>query len=204
MFKKAALLIAALLIVVGLVRHFTSGPEITNPLPHGERIICFGDSLTFGTGAPPELSYPAQLSRLLGQPVENAGHPGDTTAMALARLERDVLDHSPRLVCITLGGNDLRQGVSRETAFANLTTIIKAIQAKGTLVVLGGLSFPILDRGYGTAYEETAEATGSVLVPDILDDIMGRDELMSDPIHPNGKGYAVMAQRFYEACKPYL
>jgi lysophospholipase L1-like esterase len=28
---------------------------------------------------------------------------------------------------------------------------------------------------------------------------MGKRDLMSDPIHPNEKGYKIMAQRFYEA-----
>ncbi|MDH5297441.1 MAG: GDSL-type esterase/lipase family protein [Desulfobulbaceae bacterium] len=204
MFRKLAILIAIVFAFYGLIRLFTPAPEITNPKPRGENLICFGDSLTFGTGAPPELSYPAQLSRLMGRPVINAGRPGDTTASALARLEEDVLAHSPSIVFITLGGNDLRTGVGGKAAFGNLKTIIESIQARGALVVLGGLSFPIWDRGYGTGYRETAEDTGAVLVPDILDEIMGREELMSDPIHPNAKGYAIMAARFFAAVEPYL
>ena len=74
----------------------------------GENIICFGDSLTFGTGAPRAKSYPAQLAKMLGNPVINSGIPGDTTARALQRLDRDVLSKSPRIVLITLGGNDLK------------------------------------------------------------------------------------------------
>lgn len=54
------------------------GPEPITPV--GENIICFGDSLTFGTGAPSDKSYPAQLAEMLGQPVINSGVPGDTTA----------------------------------------------------------------------------------------------------------------------------
>jgi len=67
----------------------------------GEKIICFGDSLTHGTGASRGKDYPSQLSKMISRPVINAGVPGDTTARALQRLERDVLSYSPDLVLVT-------------------------------------------------------------------------------------------------------
>jgi lysophospholipase L1-like esterase len=170
----------------------------------GENIICFGDSLTYGTGASRDMSYPAQLSEMIGQPVINAGIPGDTTSRALARLSEDVLARSPRIVLITLGGNDLKNGVDRDTAFKNLKTIIEAIQSAGGLVILGGVKFIILDKGYGDMYKKLAKETGIILVPNVLKGLIGKDKYMSDPIHPNGEGYAIMAKRFYEAMKPYL
>jgi lysophospholipase L1-like esterase len=33
------------------------------------------------------------------------------------------------------------------------------------------------------------------LIPDILDGIMGHPGLMSDSVHPNGRGYAMVADR---------
>lgn len=170
----------------------------------GDNIICFGDSLTFGTGAARDQSYPAQLAEMIGRPVINAGIPGDTTARALQRLERDVLSQSPRLVLITLGGNDLRKGVAKEAAFRNLREIVEAIQARDALVVVGGLSLLFWDRGYEAEYEKLADETGALLVPDILGGIMGHEDLMHDTIHPNGAGYEIMAEKFYRAIKPYL
>jgi lysophospholipase L1-like esterase len=170
----------------------------------GENIICFGDSLTYGTGAPRDKSYPAQLSDMTGQPVINAGVPGDTTTRALERLEEDVLSQSPRIVLITLGGNDLKNGVRKDVAFRNLKTIIEAIQAEGGLVILGGVKFIILDKGYGEMYKKLAKETDIILVPNVLKGLIGKDKYMSDPIHPNGQGYTIMAERFYEAMKPYL
>ncbi|MDX1775197.1 MAG: arylesterase [Desulfobulbales bacterium] len=170
----------------------------------GKNIICFGDSLTFGTGAPPDKSYPAQLAEMVAQPVMNAGIPGDTTARALQRLERDVLSKSPRIVLITLGGNDLKNGVDRKIAFKNLRTIAAAIKAEGAVVVIGGIKLLFWDRGYEKAYEKLAEDAGIVLVPDILGGIMGNKELMHDTIHPNSAGYKIMATKFYKAIKPYL
>jgi len=179
-------------------------PYVRNADPRGDNIVCFGDSLTYGTGASPGMDYPSQLRRLVSLPVINAGVPGDTAAEALERLEEDVLERSPRMVLITLGGNDLKNGASKEEAFENLRLIVERIQEAGALVVLGGIRFMVWDRGFGDAYEELAESTGSVLVDNVFEGVMGNAALMSDPIHPNDKGYAVFARRFHEALEPYL
>jgi acyl-CoA thioesterase-1 len=182
----------------------TACGQTEQPALRGQNIICFGDSLTYGTGAPRNKSYPAQLSDLIGQPVINAGIPGDTTARALQRLNRDVLSHSPRIVLITLGGNDLKNGVPSNTAFQNLNEIVRAIQAEGALVVLGGIKMLFWDRGYDEEYEKLAEETGAILIPNILNGLMGNVELMSDTIHPNAAGYEIMARRFHKAIALYL
>ena len=105
---------------------------------------------------------------------------------------------------LTLGGNDLKNRVGKDTAFANLKRIVARIQDRGALVIIGGLRFPLYDRGYAEGYRTLAEETGSVLIPNIFDGIMGDRSLMSDPIHPNAAGYALMADAFYSALKPYL
>ena len=179
----------------------------TSPEPvtlSGENIICFGDSLTLCTGAPRDTSYPARLSEMIGKPVINAGVPGDTTATALLRLERDVLSQSPRMVLITLGGNDLKNGVDKKIAFKNLRKMVAAIQERGALVVVGGIKLLFWDRGYDEEYEKLADDTEALLVPNLLGGIMGKEELMYDTIHPNAAGYEIMADKFYKAIKPYL
>lgn len=183
---------------------FSACQQVERPVLRGENIICFGDSLTYGTGAPRDKSYPAQLSQLIGRPVINSGIPGDTTTKALQRLDRDVLSQSPRIVLITLGGNDFLNGVAAKTAFQNLALIVKSIQAEGALVVVGGIKLPFWDRGYDEEYEKLAHATGALLIPNILSGILGKENLMSDTIHPNAAGYALVARRFHEEIAPYL
>lgn len=201
--KKLIVGIIALSAIAAIYHFITPSSAIVNRTPSGGTIVCFGDSLTYGTGASKGMDYPAQLSRMIGLPVMNAGVPGDTTARALKRLD-GVLDTQPRVVLITLGGNDLKNGISRQTAFDNLRAIIRSIQAEGALVIIGGIDIPFYGKGFGGAYRELAEETGSVLVPNVFDGIMGTRSLMSDPIHPNSQGYTVMAQHFYRALQPYL
>jgi lysophospholipase L1-like esterase len=180
------------------------GEQAAEPISAGGVILCFGDSLTYGTGASPGMDYPSRLGQMLGREVINAGVPGDTTASALNRLERDVLSVSPGLVLITLGGNDLKNGVPAEEALTNLIEIVETLQKNGARVIVGGLRFPMRDRGYGKAYDELAERTGVVLIPNVLDGIMGNRNLMSDPIHPNDEGYEVIAGSFYETVLDFL
>jgi len=192
-------------ILVGflLYQFFFSKPDlkIKNAHPIGENIICFGDSLTFGTGATKGMDYPSQLSKMISMPVLNKGVPGYTTARALTRLEQDVL--SPRIVLITLGGNDLKNGVPKGTAFQNLKRITESIQAKEG-VIIGGIDLPFWGRGYGEGYGQLCKETGAILIPNIFDGFMGNPHLMSDSIHPNDAGYTLMAEKFFKVLKPYL
>ena len=179
--------------------HEPQEPQVASTHSSAEIIICFGDSLTSGIGASNGMDYPSQLARMVGKPVINMGIPGDTTATALWRLDRDVLINKPDIVLITLGGNDLKNGVVRDVAFRNLKQIVQAIQKQGAQVIIGGLRFPGRDRGFGRGYEDLARQTGAMLIPDIFAGIVDNPNLMSDPIHPNNSGYRIMAQRFYEA-----
>ena len=200
--KKVLFIILVAVILFTGYRIFVAPPQFKNGSITYNTIICFGDSLTSGTGADPGMDYPAQLSRMIAKPVINAGVRGDTTARALKRLQRDVLSRSPDVVLITLGGNDLKNGVARDVAFKNLKRIVESIQGQGAQVIIGGLKFPLRDRGFAKGYSELADQTGAVLIPNIFKDVMGNRQLMSDPIHPNGEGYKIMADRFFQAMLP--
>lgn len=202
--KKVAAGAGVIVLLLIAYQAIFSGPEIINKDPLGTSIICFGDSLTAGTGAEPGQGYPSKLAKRLARDVINAGVPGDTTASALSRLSEDVLDHDPRIVLITLGGNDLMSDVPAADAMDRLGTIISRIQDRGALVIVGGLRPPIHGRAYIEGYDQLCEDNGCVLIDNVLDDIMGKSGLMSDRIHPNAKGYEVMAGTFEKAIRPYL
>jgi hypothetical protein len=85
------------------------------PDPNVRRILCLGDSLTFGNGVTEEDTYPRQLERLLtktGPPgrryeVINAGVPGYDTWQEARYLAQDGARFKPDLVIIGFYGNDI-------------------------------------------------------------------------------------------------
>jgi lysophospholipase L1-like esterase len=93
----------------------------------------------------------------------------------------------------------LKNGVASDSAFKNLKKIVNLIHNQGARVIIGGLSIPFRDRGFGRGFKNLADETDAILIPNILEGIMGNRNLTSDPIHPNGAGYKIIAERFYKA-----
>ncbi len=194
------LLVFGSIFLSGCTRH----PEIKNLKHPITRIVCFGDSLTAGEGAGEGEDYPAVLSRLTGKETINAGVSGDTTADALKRIEKDVLEWDPNLVIVLLGGNDFLQKIPQKETFRNIEKIVDLIQAKGAAVVLVEVRTGLLKDPYLSSFKDIARQKGALLVPDILSGIITNPDLVSDGLHPNAKGYQKMAQRIYQRIKPYL
>ncbi len=174
----------------------------------GTNIICFGDSLTRGQGAAEGEDYPTILQTELGLPVINSGVNGDTTFSALKRLESDVLDKDPKIVIVELGANDYLawgsqgKGPSTEDSFKNLKYMVKRIQREGAVVLIAAIPFNL---EYQRRYKKLAKETGSLLIPDVMRGIFGHSEHMSiDRMHPNAKGYRVMAENILEYLGPLL
>lgn len=195
--SRARLLVVASVIVVAVfvVLRSSRFPAVTNLDSRGSTIVAFGDSLTSGHGAGPGEDYPSRLSERIGVPVVNAGISGDTTEGALARIDQDVLSQNPRIVIVGLGGNDLIRRVPLASTEANLRAIIRKIQAAGAMVVLIGFQFPSFGGNYEKMYERVADDEGAFLISGTLKGILNDPALKSDEIHPNGRGYALMAER---------
>jgi len=63
------IIISVFTVIVVILLFFFFNPssyKIKNADPTGKTIVCFGDSLTYGTGAAKRMDYPSQLSRLIG------------------------------------------------------------------------------------------------------------------------------------------
>jgi acyl-CoA thioesterase-1 len=171
-----------------------SGPRLA-PLASGARILAFGDSLTFGTGAQAEESYPAQLGRMLGRTVERSGVPGETSGEGLARLPGELDRVNPDLLLLCLGGNDFLRRQDEARTEANLARMIELARERGVAVVLVGvprLSLISSLRG-AELYARLAERYGVPLENDVFADVLSQRELLHDRIHPNARGYERIA-----------
>lgn len=164
------------------------------PLPPGATLLAFGDSLTHGTGAGPDEDYPSILARQLGRHVVNAGVPGETTGGGLARLPAVLAETRPALVILCLGGNDFLQQTPSADVAANLRAMVQLCRAAGADVVLVGVPRPGLLLKADPLYAELAAELKVPLENDAIAGILQRGSLKSDHIHPNARGYAVLAE----------
>ena len=152
-------------------------------LQTGERVLCFGDSLTHA-----KQNYVDILQERLepkGITVTKAGRGGDKTPWALTRLYPDVIDRKPDAVSIFLGTNDAVIGrdrwadeprVTPEAYRCNLTWIIHLCRLSG--IRKFSITPPLwryegdLWRAHGNAFapycfaaREAADEMGARVVP---------------------------------------
>jgi lysophospholipase L1-like esterase len=123
---------------------------------------------------------------------------------ALRRIEDDVLSANPRIVIVGLGGNDFLGGMAMKSTEENLRTIVRKIQGVGAMVVLLGFQFPSFTVSYDDMYQRVAREEGCLLVTKTLNGILTDPALRSDQIHPNARGYDLMAQRMSEPLRELL
>jgi acyl-CoA thioesterase-1 len=184
-------------------------------------IVCFGDSLTAGYGAEASQSYPSLLRRRVTVPVFNAGISGETTADALLRIQRDVLDRDPGLVIVEFGANDLLQGLyngaidvdgirSRFRAMLNKLSggkrkifLVKFYVHDMIRLYLNDDTMDVYDA-FERMFASLKEEYSIEIIENIWDGIWGRPELMFDNIHPNAAGYRKMAELYFKAIDPWL
>ena len=94
------------------------GPEPREPRPR-RRLLCVGDSITFGYGVGDDQTYPAALGRALAArdvEVVNGGVTGYTSHQVRKLLERVAPPLRPDVVVVCIGWNDrtLRLATDRE------------------------------------------------------------------------------------------
>jgi acyl-CoA thioesterase-1 len=118
-----------------------TGAAVANAQPI--RIVALGSGTTFGLGAStPAASFPARLEQTLRPRlvspiiVANQGVQRQTIADMVARLDRDVLAHSPTLVLWETGTVDAVRGLGLDDFTAALETGVARIQRAGADVLL--------------------------------------------------------------------
>lgn len=170
-------------------------------LPADAVILAFGDSLTYGIGAQEEESYPAQLEKLVARRVVRAGVPGEVTAQALARLPAAIEEHAPRLLVLCIGGNDFLRRLNNAQAERNVRAMVRLAKDHGIDVVLLGTPEPGLTVSPPAFYEAIAEEFGVPYEGGVIGEVLRDASLKSDPIHPNARGYRIIAERVAESLR---
>ena len=190
-------------------------------------IVFFGDSLTEGYGLQSHQAPPALIQQKidlygLAYRTINAGVSGDTTQSAMMRLPAILQQQEVDIFVVALGINDLFRGITTQEMEYNLTQIIERTKAHypNTKIVLAKVKLPIellVSFGmmgqiasqyalhYQNVYENLATKYSSPLIPSLLEGVMGEAHLnLSDRLHPNAKGYEIVANTIWNTIYPIL
>src|SRR5579884_1880352 len=169
------------------------------------RVVFLGDSITDGWNL---------AEYFPGKPYVNRGISGQTTPQMLVRLFPDVIDLKPAALIILAGTNDIARNTGPETLTMieeNFQAMTELAQAHGIKVILCSLT-PVSDytarkqtvrrpppdilrlNAWLRDYAARANAVFADYYPAVVDAKgMLRDGLSQDGLHPNAKGYALMA-----------
>lgn len=101
------------------------------------KIICLGDSLTYGFGVGRRKVWTALASEGTGHGVVNKGINGDTTGGMLARFTEDVVREAPDAVLLMGGSNDFIMGEPVSTVQANMSAMAYRALSLNILPVMG-------------------------------------------------------------------
>ncbi|MBU7005359.1 GDSL-type esterase/lipase family protein [Phosphitispora fastidiosa] len=175
---------------------------------NSNKMVCLGDSITWGYPYGPEYSWVALAETALGTPMINKGINGETALDLWRRFARDVISNVPSHVFIMAGTNDASIGVSLEEFKRSILQMTAGAWEKEIRPVLG-LPIPSSDRflennlqKYRQWLTEYSETSG-VLVVDFspaMTDLSGQINYgcYNDEVHPSKAGYRAMAGVFSE------
>lgn len=186
--------------------HFQeANAQLEAPAEGENRIVFMGNSITIGW-----LSHFPQFFE--GKPYVNRGIGGQTTPQMLLRFRQDVLALDPEVVVLLAGTNDIAGNTgptSLEQIMDNIISMTELAQSNGIQVVLASV-LPAYDYPWRkgmqpnikipklnamiAAYARRANAVYLDYFSAMTDGNNGLQESLGyDGVHPNSKGYQVMA-----------
>jgi lysophospholipase L1-like esterase len=190
-----------------LRRYAEANLKVPPPTPDKPRVVFLGDSITDGW----------RLNEYFGeQDFINRGISGQITGEMLGRMREDVINLKPRAVLVLAGTNDLARGVAVKTIEDNLTMIADLAEFSHIQPLFASV-LPISDyhRDVNPAYAQSKLRPPNLIreLNDWLQSMCQQHhfiyvdyfsamadqagwmpaDMADDGLHPNGKGYRVMA-----------
>ena len=195
-----------------LARYREANASLGAPAPGESRVVFMGDSITDAWPQPRNGTF------FEGKPYVGRGISGQTTPQMLVRFRPDVIALKPKVVVILAGTNDIAGNtgpMTNEEIQGNLTSMAELAKANGIRVVLSSIQ-PVSAyhtppnaapqtqtrpmeriRAINDWMKDYAAAEGHVYLDyfSAMTDDKGllREDLSADDLHPNAKGYALMA-----------
>jgi len=199
-----------------LKRYEKENSALTMPQPNEDRVVFMGNSITEGW-----------LNILPGffadKPYINRGIGGQTTPQMLVRFRQDVIKLKPSAVVILAGINDIAGNTgpsSIEMIADNIFSMAELAKAHNIKVVLCSVlpanHFPwqpdiepaqkVIDLN---SILKTFAAENNIAYADYFSEMVNelnglKEELGSDGVHPNEKGYSIMEPIIQNSLKDIL
>ncbi len=197
-----------------LARYRDANKKIDAPAKGEHRVVFMGDSITDSWQSPKYGGF------FPGKPYVDRGISGQTTPQMLVRFRPDVIALRPDVVVILAGTNDLAGNTGPMTLEAiedNLVSMSELAKANSIRVVLASIlpvsdyekdkdGKPIIQTARRppekiralNEWMKTYAAKNKLIYLDYYSSMIDekgflKDELSEDGLHPNAKGYTVMA-----------
>lgn len=193
-----------------LGRYRDANRALPAPAAEEARVVFVGDSITDFWRRPQFGGF------FPGKPYVDRGISGQTTPQMLIRFRPDVVNLKPKAVLILAGTNDIAGNtgpLTNEEIEGNLASMSEIAQANGIRVILASI-LPV-SAYHNAAVPQTTTRPMSRIIPlnewmksyaaahgcvyldyfSAMVDGSGlfKEELSADDLHPNAKGYAIMA-----------
>jgi lysophospholipase L1-like esterase len=195
-----------------LTRYREANHGIAAPATGEARVVFMGDSITDAWQQPRFGGF------FPGKPYVDRGISGQTTPQMLLRFRADVINLKPKAVVILAGTNDIAANtgpMTNEEIQGNLQSMSELAKAAGIKVVLSSITpvgaYHVNPAGVPQTSQRPVErvkavnawmkqyaaANGHVYLDyySAMIDASGMlmEDLSQDDLHPNAKGYAIMA-----------
>ena len=177
------------------------------------KIVCVGDSITFGYEINNAQKWTTLLSKELNTEVINCGVNGDTTAGMLSRFGQVIEIYNPTQVVITGGTNDLWFGLKDEHIISNIHAMARLAKHHDIETIIG-IPTPFFNLNelnfVQENYSECIRSYKRMLIDyctekeftyiEFSKDLV-REHFFEDGLHPNEKGQKIMMMNAKQVLK---